>query len=121
MNQPQAATLFDAPAGAAAATWRIDKFAVPHGALDTFLARLRHVQSLLNRQPGCRQNLVLTQTGGPGAFNVVTLVEWASAAEMGYARDIMQKHYAAEGFEPEAFMRELGVRADLALYAATPA
>lgn len=101
----------------APSTYRIDKFAVPQTALAPFIARVRKVQRLLDSQPGCRQNLVLTQTGGSGEFNVVTIVEWASAAEMGYARDILHRHYAAEGFEPETFMRSLGVRADLALYA----
>ncbi len=66
--------------------------------------------------PGCQQNLVLTQTGGPGEFNVVTVVEWASTQAIVAAQDVMQKRYAEEGFDPAAFMRRLGVRADLGLY-----
>jgi hypothetical protein len=66
---------------------------------------------------GCGQNLVLAQTSGPGRFNVVTFVAWASSRAMADARAQVQEHYRREGFDPEAFMTALGVQADLGVYA----
>jgi hypothetical protein len=97
-------------------TWRVDKFIVPQQAVPAFMARVHRIDRDLSSMPGCKQNLVLTQTGGPGEFNIVTIVEWASEEAMSEARATMQARYAEEGFQPEAFMKEIGVKADLALY-----
>ena len=96
--------------------YRIDKFVVPPAAMSAFLARARKVQGMLGALPGCGQNLVLTQTGGPGEFNVVTIVEWADERALANAKSLMQAHYAQEGFDADTFMKQLGVRADLAVY-----
>lgn len=97
--------------------YRIDKFIVPPAAMSAFMARARKVQSMLGALPGCGQNLVLTQTGGPGEFNVVTIAEWADERALADAKASMQAHYAQEGFDADAFMKQLGVRADLGVYA----
>jgi heme-degrading monooxygenase HmoA len=102
-------------------TYRIDKFIVPEAAMAEFMPRVHHVDRLLGQLPGCRQSRVLTQTGGTGVFNVVTIVEWDSEEAIRNARSTMQAHYEREGFDTEAFMRRLGVQADLALYAETTA
>jgi heme-degrading monooxygenase HmoA len=96
--------------------FRVDKFAVPTASLSAFLARVHNVDCLVATQPGCRQNLVLTLTEGPGEFNVVTIVEWASAEAMARAKATMQAYYASEGFDPPSFMKSLGVRGDLSVY-----
>lgn len=101
---------------ASTSLFRVDKFAVPAASLGAFLERVHNVDRLLASQPGCKQNMVLTQTEGPGEFNVVTIVEWASAEAMAAARATMQAHYATEGFDPPVFMRSLGVRGDLSVY-----
>lgn len=101
---------------APASLFRVDKFAVPAASLGAFLARVHDVDRQLARQPGCRQNLVLTNTDGPGEFNVVTIVEWESAQTMAQAKANMQAQYASEGFDPPAFMKRLGVRGDLSVY-----
>lgn len=98
--------------------YRVDKFAVPPDSLPVFLDRVHQVDRLLAKQPGCLQNLVLTQIQGPGEFNVVTLVEWADAAAMAQARAAMQAHYVREGFDPTIFMTNLGIRGDLSVYSA---
>jgi hypothetical protein len=97
--------------------FRIDKFVVPPDALPAFMERVHRIKQMLDPLPGCHQNLVLTQTDGPGTFNVVTIVEWASPQAVAGAQAIVQRQYAAEGFDPSAFMRKLGVRADLGVYA----
>lgn len=96
--------------------FRVDKFAVPTQAQSAFMAQVQRVDQALSTLPGCRQNLVLTQVGGDGELHVVTLVEWASAESMAAAKAFMQKKYAEAGFDPQAFMQRLGVRADLGVY-----
>lgn len=110
------------PAGAAQAfgvdsMYRVDKFVVPPAALDGFLAQVQRVDALLSVLPGCRQNLVLIQQDSEGEdFQVLTLVEWASAQALADAKAHMQQCYAREGFHPAGFMQQLGVRADLGTY-----
>ncbi len=89
---------------------------MPTAAASAFLAQLQRVQRVLDTLSGCKQNLILTQTAGPGEFNVVTVVEWATQAAMAEAKSFMQAHYAREGFDAATFMASLGVRADLATY-----
>jgi len=96
--------------------FRVDKFAVPRHALPAFIERVCHIDQLLAAMPGCRQNLVLTGAAQGDEVNVVTLVEWASTEAMAAARAAVQARYAEEGFDPSAFMRQLGVRADMGTY-----
>ena len=104
-------------ATAAAGPFRVDRFAVPRAALAPFLERVRRSQRLLDEQPGCLQNLVLSRDDGIQAdVDVVTIVEWADDAAMRAARATVQARYAAEGFDPSAFMRGLGVQADMVSY-----
>lgn len=104
------------PTTTAAAVFRVDRFDVPRGALARFMARLRITQRLLDQHDGCRQNLVLEGMDQGDSVPVVTIVEWASQEAMAAARGAMQAHYAREGFDPAAFMRELGIRPDIAAY-----
>jgi heme-degrading monooxygenase HmoA len=98
--------------------YRVDMFAVPPASLPVFLERVRRIDQLLARQPGCLQNLVLTRIDGPGEFGVATIVEWADAAAMAQARATIQAHQAESGFDPAEFMNRLGVRSDTSAYRA---
>ena len=119
---PQPSQRFDMPATDAPRSrpsiFRVDRFVVPEAAEAVFIAQLRRVQRVLDTMPGCKQNLALIQTAGPGKFNVLTIVEWATQAAMAAAKLSMQAYYASEHFDPPAFMASLGVRADMATYAA---
>ena len=97
--------------------YRVDKFIVPPAAMPAFMTRVDHTRRLLDTQPGCLQNLVLTQTAGPGEFNVVTIVGWADAHALAQAKAAMQACYAQEGFDTAAFIAQHGIRADMAVYA----
>ena len=101
---------------AGASVFRVDRFVVPQAALPTFMEQVQRVDRMLGSQPGCLQSLVLTQAGEAGEFNVLTLVEWADAQAVAAAKAVMQEKYAQEGFDPSAFMRQLGVRADFGVY-----
>ncbi len=99
-----------------ASVFRIDKFVVPSQSLPAFVERIRHVQRMLETLPGCLQKHVLTQTGDASEFDVVTVVEWASADAVASAQAVMQKQLASEGFDLQAFRKKLGVRGDSGLY-----
>lgn len=99
-----------------AAVFRIDQFVVPAGAMDAFTQQLHSTQQTLNSLPGCRQNLVLTQSVSHDQFNVMTLVEWENDQVFAAAKMVMQKKYAEAGFDAVTFMRGLGVRYDFGLY-----
>ena len=96
--------------------FRVDKFVVPGHALPIFVEQLQRTRLTLDAIPGCRQNLVLTQLVGPGEYNVMTVVEWASPQAIVAAKDLVKKKYAEEGFDPAVFMLALGVRADMGIY-----
>ena len=101
--------------------FRVDKFEVPAESLPKFMHRIHWIQRYLGGLAGCGQNLVLTQTAGPGRFNVVTLVEWANSRDMIDAKARVEEHYGNEGFDPAAFMARLGVQADMGVYASVVA
>jgi len=101
---------------ATAPLYRVDKFAVPAHAVDALVAQMKHLQATLQAQPGCLHAMVLTQRGGPGRFNVLTWVEWKDQASVDQAAAAMQRQFAAEGFDPKAFLQRLGAEADLGLY-----
>ena len=98
--------------------FRIDKFIVPAEVLPAFVAQMQRIQQTLRSLPGCVRNQVLTQIGGPGEFNVLTVVEWASEQAVATATSFVQKKFAEEGFDPADFVRRNGVRADLGFYRA---
>lgn len=104
---------------APAPVYRLDHFVVPAAAMPAFTERLRLTQQALDTMPGCKQNLVLSRIGASGEYDIATLVEWESAEAVAAAKAAMQQRYADSGFDPAQFMRELGIRADMAAYAPT--
>ncbi|QSF54783.1 hypothetical protein [Brevundimonas fontaquae] len=96
--------------------FRIDKFVVPPRSRDVFLDRLRMTHRLLDEADGCDQNLVLEQTGGDGRYNVVTFVQWRDASCYEVAKHRSHSAQTTQGFDPAAFMAELGIVADLGDY-----
>jgi heme-degrading monooxygenase HmoA len=101
---------------ASASLFRIDKFVVPSPSISAFVERIHHVQRMLGELPGCLQKHVLTQTGDSSEFDVVTVVEWASADAIAAAQAAMQQRLASEGFDLQAFRKKLGVRGDSGMY-----
>ena len=100
----------------AASVFRVDRFVVPPESKIVFMERLRRIQQILDGQPGRLQNLVLTQIGDKGEENVVTIVEWESSEAMAAAAVMAKAKYAEENFDPQSFMRTLGVQPKFGLY-----
>lgn len=96
--------------------YRIDKFKVPDTAREEFLQKVHSINQFLRTLPGFMEDRVLEQTGGPGAFNLITIVVWGSAQAMVAARQKAEERYKETGFKPAEFMQKLGIEADLATY-----
>ncbi|MDQ1834360.1 antibiotic biosynthesis monooxygenase [Massilia sp. CCM 9029] len=96
--------------------FRIDKFVVPAASLTAFVAQMRQIEAM--RLPGWRQKHLLTQYGGTGEFNGVTMVEWKTAAAMAVAQEIVQQQCTQEGIVPAQVPERLGVRSDRGFYIA---
>ncbi|WP_199699101.1 antibiotic biosynthesis monooxygenase [Oleomonas cavernae] len=98
--------------------YRVDKFVVPQAARPEFLAKIRETHAMLATLPGFVRDVVLEQCGGPGEFNLVTLVEWESAEAFEEAKAAVWSRHARMKFDPHAMFARLGIRADLGNYAA---
>jgi heme-degrading monooxygenase HmoA len=96
--------------------YRVDKFAVPSGAREQFIDRVRRTHSLLQAQPGFLQDFFLEQSSGPGEFNFVTIVEWASQEAVENARAAVLALHKEMNFNPQEMLGRLGIRADIANY-----
>ncbi len=96
--------------------FRVDKFSVPAGSRDPFLAKIRETHALLDGAEGCLQNIVLEQKDGTSRYNVVTIVEWRDAEAYERAKQAAQVRHAAGGFDPKAMFATLDIEADLGNY-----
>lgn len=99
--------------------YRVDKFSVPPAGYEEFLGRVSAAHEMLRQQAGFVRDLVLEQQSGPGDFNIVTLVEWESEAAMAKVIEVIDRKYRESGFDRQATLTRLGIRADIGNYAAT--
>jgi heme-degrading monooxygenase HmoA len=97
-------------------TYRVDKFVVPDLVRHEFWTHVRRTHAVLRDQPGFVDDALLEQSSGPGRFNVVTIVRWSSADDLGPARTAVERSHQAAGFQPAEFFLRSGIEADLANY-----
>lgn len=96
--------------------YRVDKFVVPEAARDEFIERVRQTHALLQTLPGFRQDFVLENVMDNGKFNIVTIVEWESQADVEYAKQSVFKYQQDNQFNPQDLINRLGIQADRANY-----
>ncbi|SRR6266403_888509 len=96
--------------------YRVDQFIVPSGAREEFLEKALRTHALLKAQPGFLQDFVLEQSSGPGEFNFVTMVEWASQEAVENARAAVVTLHREMNFTPQEVFARLDIKADLANY-----
>ncbi len=96
--------------------YRVDKFEVPDEARDEFWTQVRRTHAILKEQQGFLGDVLLEKHSGPGRVNVVTMVKWSSAEDMGPARSAVERAHRAADFEPAEFFVRAGIDADLANY-----
>ena len=97
--------------------FRVGKFKVPAAARAEFLSGVRAIHAFLRTLPGFVEDFILEQTGGPGAFNFVTVVIWRDEQSLASAKAAAAERYRAIGFDPAEFLRRLNIDSDLAIYA----
>jgi hypothetical protein len=108
------------PSADSGRVYRIDKFVVPAASRGEFLDRVAKTHDLLRRQQGFVDAMVAEQISGPGAFNVVTVVQWERAEVIDRVAAEVAKWHAETGFDREALVVRLGIRADIATYRRLP-
>ena len=96
--------------------YRVDKFIVPGGAREEFLGKARRIHSHLKAQPGFLQDFVLEQSSGPGEFNFVAIVEWASQEAIANARAAVLVLHREMNFNSQEMFARIGIKGDLANY-----
>jgi heme-degrading monooxygenase HmoA len=96
--------------------YRVDKFVVPSSAREEFLVKVRRTHEVLKAQPGFLQDFVLEQSSGPGEFNFVTLVEWASQEAVENARAAVGALHRGMNFDAKELFARTGIKADVANY-----
>jgi len=98
----------------ASSLFRVDSFTVPRVAREPFLERLETIRQLLEGAEGCLQNLVLEQSTEDETARFVTIVEWRDRDAFLAAKEHVAAEYRKTGFDPQEFMRRLGVSAVMA-------
>ncbi|EAV42478.1 hypothetical protein SIAM614_27962 [Stappia aggregata IAM 12614] len=94
--------------------YRVDRFEVPLEARDVLLERLNVIRGLLQNIEGCRQNLVLEQPTREGTATFVTFVEWQNEEVFLAAKARIADEYRKSAFDPQAFLQQIGAKADMA-------
>ncbi len=93
--------------------FRVDSFFVPDEVRAEFDAQMRKNLAFIEKLPGFRGHVVLDKTGGPTAFNVVTIAVWESSDALEKAALQVRAHYQKVGFDMPATIARWGVRAEL--------
>jgi heme-degrading monooxygenase HmoA len=96
--------------------YRVDKFVVPDHVRDEFWTHVRRTHSVLRDQPGFLEDTLLEQHSGPGRFNVVTIVKWASPDALAAARSAVERSHRTADFQPAEFLERAGIEADMGNY-----
>lgn len=98
--------------------YRVDCFSVPAAARAEFEASMRRNLAFLETLPGFLGHVVLEKTGGPSAFEIVTIATWESRDALERAGAAVRAYYARIGFDVQASLARWGARAELADYRA---
>jgi heme-degrading monooxygenase HmoA len=96
--------------------YRVDKFIVPATGREEFLARANAIRDVLKKQPGFIRDSYLEQIAGPGEFNIVTVAEWQSQADIDQAKVAVAAFMQSTKLDPQEMYQRLGIKADIAFY-----
>lgn len=96
--------------------YRVNKFAVPPEARDEFLDLVAKTFAVIRSQKGHVRDWILEQNSGPGVFNFVTMIEFASeevAPRVVAALAALDRELR---LDREAMMGRLNIRTDFGSY-----
>lgn len=98
--------------------YRFDRFIVPAGAREEFLARVRGTHEILRQQAGFIQDFLLEQQLESGNLAISTLVEWDSQETVHRVVPIVRAAHEKIGFSPRETMSRLAIKAEFGFYSA---
>jgi heme-degrading monooxygenase HmoA len=98
-------------------SFRVDSFSVPDAARGEFDAAMRRNLVFIQELAGFRGHVVLDKSGGPTAFNVVTIAAWQSRSAHEAAGEAVRAHYERTRFDLAAALARWGVVAELGNFA----
>jgi heme-degrading monooxygenase HmoA len=104
------------PSDKARRMYRVDKFVVPDGSREEFLAGVHRTHEFLATLKGFVQDFLIEKRDGPDTFNVITIVEWDSEESFHGAVQTMRKRQADMGTTREERWARLGITPDLGDY-----
>ncbi|HSX85542.1 MAG TPA: antibiotic biosynthesis monooxygenase [Cellvibrio sp.] len=96
--------------------YRLDKFIVPVGVRDEFLAKVKNTHKLLRDQPGFIQDFLLEQPLPDETVQIATLVEWQDQQSIDNARHAVMAAHKSSGFNAQAFTERLGIKMEMGNY-----
>ncbi len=100
--------------------YRIDAFTVPAPARAELEATMGRTMDFLRTLPGFRGHAAFEKRAGPGAFDLVTVAAWESAAAMERASVAVRAHHRALGLDVPALLARWGVTMERGDFAAPP-
>ena len=98
--------------------YRINKYTVPLEARQQFVELVDKTLAVIRKQDGYVKDLFLEQHAGPGQFDFITLIEFASADVAPKVAAALIEFDRQLGLDREALMKMLGIRTDFASYRA---
>ncbi|MGM8228102.1 antibiotic biosynthesis monooxygenase family protein [Cellvibrio sp. ARAG 10.3] len=96
--------------------YRLDKFIVPVGALEEFLAKVKSTHQLLRNQAGFIQDFLLERPLSDEAIQIATLVEWQDQQSIDNARHAVMAAHKSSDFNAQAFTDRLGIKVEMGSY-----
>lgn len=96
--------------------YRINKFVVPTAARAQFVELVEKTLEVIRSQDGYVKDLFLEQQAGPGKFNFVTMIEFASEAFAPKVAAAIGEFDRSLNLDRAALMEKLGVQTDSASY-----
>ncbi|HEV7318528.1 MAG TPA: antibiotic biosynthesis monooxygenase [Ensifer sp.] len=98
--------------------YRINKYTVPLEARQQFVELVDKTLAVIRKQDGYVKDLFLEQHAGPGQFDFITMIEFASADVAPKVAAALVDYDRQLGLDREALMKTLGIRTDFASYRA---
>ncbi|MFB9948023.1 antibiotic biosynthesis monooxygenase [Rhizobium puerariae] len=95
---------------------RINNFSVPADARDEFMELIRRTHEVIRAQPGFIDDMVLEQSSGLGAFNLITILQFEGEHVLQPVIAAVAGSDEEAGIDRQALSRRLGVESTVGFY-----
>lgn len=94
----------------------IDKFLVPAPAKKEFYERMQISRDVIRTVSGFIEDAAYEYTDKDGNLVCITVATWENREALSNAREIVQKKYQEQGFDPAEMMKRLNITMDRGIY-----